>query len=715
MSKSHFTKFFSVFVMSFLLLNILSAQQKIDRKKLVRRHVVHVSHLDTLSSLTVGNGRFAFTVDATGLQTFPAYYKKGVPLGTQSEWGWHSFPNLSGFKEEEALKTYTPEGIQRSYMVQVKQPARNKEAADYFRINQHRLQLGNIGFEIIKKDGRLVAPADIKNIHQELDPWTGEIKSHFVVQDIPVDVITYGHPDDDAIAVKIVSPLLLTGNLQLRIRLPYPTGSFADEGTNYNDEALHKSLLYSSVSDHAIIQHTLDTTIYYVNTSWKGAAAIHQKSAHYFLVKPAKTNVFEIAFSFTQKPVAKVPQFGITKALSENEWKKFWMSGGAVDFEGSTDKRANELERRIILSQYLTRVQCAGNFPPQETGLTYNSWYGKPHMEMIWWHAAHFALWNRPEFLNKTMQWYFTAATTAKAIAQRQGFNGMRWQKMTDNEGREVPSSVGAFLIWQQPHLIYLTELLYRNKKNKAVLDKYKDLIFATADFMASFPTYDKVHDRYNLGKGLIPAQECFDAMSTYNPTYELAYWSWGLTVAQRWRERLGMRRKKEWDEVLQKLAPLPQKNGVYLATESTPDSYDADSKYTIDHPGVLAALATIPASNYLDTSVMLKTYQLVDSIWHWNHTWGWDFPLIAMTATRLNRPNLAVDGLFKNVITNTYLPNGHNYQTDRLTIYLPGNGGLLSAIALMCAGYEGCKNINPGFPRDGSWKVNWENLSPMF
>jgi hypothetical protein len=27
-------------------------------------------------------------------------------------------------------------------------------------------------------------------------------------------------------------------------------------------------------------------------------------------------------------------------------WKNFWESGAAVDFEGSTDKRANELERR---------------------------------------------------------------------------------------------------------------------------------------------------------------------------------------------------------------------------------------------------------------------------------------------------------------------------------------------------------------------------------
>jgi hypothetical protein len=35
----------------------------------------------------------------------------------------------------------------------------------------------------------------------------------------------------------------------------------------------------------------------------------------------------------------------------------------------SKDKRAIELERRVVLSQYLTAIQCSGSMPPQETGL----------------------------------------------------------------------------------------------------------------------------------------------------------------------------------------------------------------------------------------------------------------------------------------------------------------------------------------------------------
>ena len=60
---------------------------KIDREQVVKRHNVRNLMMDTLASLTVGNGAFAYTVDATGMQSFPLYYRHGVSLGTQSEWG----------------------------------------------------------------------------------------------------------------------------------------------------------------------------------------------------------------------------------------------------------------------------------------------------------------------------------------------------------------------------------------------------------------------------------------------------------------------------------------------------------------------------------------------------------------------------------------------------------------------------------------------------
>ena len=99
-------------------------------------------------------------------------------------------------------------------------------------------------------------------------------------------------------------------------------------------------------------------------------------------------------------------------------WKNFWTSGAAVDLSGSRDPRAKELERRVVLSQYLTAIQCSGSMPPQETGLTCNSWYGKFHLEMHWWHAAHFALWNRLPLLERSLGWYDSRSCRARASEQ---------------------------------------------------------------------------------------------------------------------------------------------------------------------------------------------------------------------------------------------------------------------------------------------------------
>ncbi|OQP53353.1 hypothetical protein A4H97_23160 [Niastella yeongjuensis] len=688
------------------------AQQAINRFDLVTRNNPHVDKADPLSSLSVGNGNFAFTVDVTGLQSFPAYYEKGVPLGTQSEWGWHSFPNTENYKREETLKEYDLNGKKITYCVQVKEPERSRKAVDYFRINPHRLQLGNIGLEITKKDGQLATIEDIKNVGQVLDLWGGCIESRFTIDGEWVKVVTYAHQQQDGIGVYITSKLLKEKRIAIKLHFPYPNGDFKDAGTFDGDSTKHQTVL-----NDGLIHRILDTTNYYVQYGFMEPANVTMRRKHDIIVQPMPTadSVFRASFYFSKnKPHKAAPDFVATAANSAAAWKTFWTSGGAIDFSGSTNERAKELERRIVLSQYLTRIQCASDFPPQETGLTYNSWYGKPHLEMHWWHAVHYALWGRPELMEKSLDWYFKVANGAKEIAKRQGFEGLRWQKMTDHDGKEAPSSVGAFLIWQQPHLIYMAELAYRAKKDKKILQKYKDLVFGTATFMASFPTWDSVNRRYNLGKGLIPAQECFDAVRTYNPTYELAYWQWALTTAQQWRERLGMPREKKWDNIVKNLSKWPQANGVYLATESTPDCY-TNERYITDHPAVLGAYSTLPACDRLDTTVMKNTYNLILKVWKWETTWGWDFPLMAMTATRLHMPDKALDALFMPVKTNTFLLNGHNYQDDRLTIYLPGNGGLLSAVAMMCAGYDNNKTNNPGFPQDGTWKVKWEGLRQMF
>ncbi|HAO80488.1 MAG TPA: hypothetical protein DCQ92_16265, partial [Verrucomicrobia subdivision 3 bacterium] len=246
---------------------------------------------------------------------------------------------------------------------------------------------------------------------------------------------------------------------------------------------------------------------------------------------------------------------------------------------------------------------------------------------------------------------------------------------------------------------------------DQATLEKYRDIIFQTANFMASYATWDEQTKRYVLGPVLQCAQEIFPKDKTFNPTFELTYWRWGLETAQNWRQRLGQSRVEKWDAVLRGLAKPPVADGKYLFTETTPDSY-TNPKWNADHPSVVGALSFVPGPE-INFATMQNTFDWVWKNWNWPHTWGWDYPMLAMTAARLGEPERAIDALLLDTPKNHYGLNGHVYQRPGLTIYLPANGGLLYAAALMAAGWDGAPKKNaPGFPDNGQWSVRWENLS---
>ncbi len=690
------------------------AQIKIDRYALVSRNNPINTELDSLSSLTVGNGDFAYTVDITGLQSFPEKYRNGVPLGTQSQWGWHSFPNPNNYSFNETLKEYNFRGKKEVYSVQTRENGRSKDAANWYRNNPHRMHLGYTGIELMNKSGKKASPEQLTDIRQELHLWEGIITSQFTLDSIPVNIKTVCHPKKDEITATIQSELISQNKLNINFKFPYPTGLHSDDASDWDAAQKHSSHIIEQDEKSCLIKRVLDETAYFVQVKWKGKAQVKQIEPHYFILKPDTTQSnFSFSFSYAdQLPAGNNPMADSPFNESTEYWSSFWKKGGAIDFSQCKDQRAKELERRVILSQYLMAIQCAGQLPPQETGLTYNSWYGKFHLEMHWWHAVHFALWNRIDLLERSLSWYNKAFPIAEEIAQRQNFEGVRWMKMTDPSAKEAPSSVGSFLIWQQPHIIYFAELVYRDHPSKEVIWKYEKLVNATAEFMSSFATYDAEQDRYIL-KGLIPAQETLRASETINPPFELAYWYWGLSTAQKWRERAGLPRNKEWDKILDKLSPLTAKDGLYLAAEDAVDTYK-DIRFTSDHPAVLGALGILPESQLVKPALMNNTLDWIWDNWNWNKTWGWDYPMTAMCAARLYQPQMAVDALLMDKRTNTYLPNGHNYQDKRLRVYLPGNGGLLTAVAMMCAGWDGNTKETPGFPHDENWNVIWEDLNPM-
>jgi hypothetical protein len=153
----------------------------------------------------------------------------------------------------------------------------------------------------------------------------------------------------------------------------------------------------------------------------------------------------------------------------------------------------------------------------------------------------------------------------------------------------------------------------------------------------------------------------------------------------------------------------MDAKEQVYLAHENAPDTY---TKKNYDHPSMLYALGILPGEK-AEPQIMRNTLEKIIKEWRWERTWGWDFPMAAMTAVRLGLAELAIDLLLMEAPKNTFLNNGHNYQTPHLPLYLPGNGGLLTAVAMMCAGFDGDDGArSPGFPAD--WIVEWEGMKKI-
>lgn len=684
-----------------------SMPNRIDRRSLVSRHDPVLRAFDTLSPLSVGNGEFAFTCDVTGLQTFAAEYENAMPLCTMSQWGWHTSPIPEALKGK-AYQTVDYETYGRKVPYQTGSTGQ-QELYDYLRENPHRLHLGRIGFDLRKSDGTAATATDISKIEQRLDLWRGIIESRFELDGVPVLVRAAVHPARDVLAVSVESALAV--DKRLRIRFAFPYGSPSMQAADWESPDKHSTGI-ESITDagpfagSATLVRQLDDDRYSVDIDCAGCRGLFPAGRHDFILEPSGRS-FAFSVTFRSDGTARVRSRSTAVfASAEKFWSNFWNSGAAIDLSETNDPRAHELERRIVLSQYLTAINCSGSMPPQETGLTTNSWYGKFHLEMHWWHAAHFALWNRVPMLERSLDWYNRILPSAREKARIQGYAGARWPKMTSPDGRDSPSPIGPLLIWQQPHPIFYAELTYLNKPSRSTLLKFRAIVEESAEFMASYAHFDAATDRYVLGPPVIPAQENHPARETWNPTYELEYWRWGLLKANEWRRRLGIKRKPEWDRVAARLSKLPMKDGVYLAHENCPQTY---TERNSDHPSMLAALGVL-SGEMVDRATMKATLAKVMNEWKWDDTWGWDYPMTAMTAARLGEAETAIKALLLDTPKNHYAVSGHNYQRPNLPLYLPGNGGLLYAVALMANGWKGAPTgDSPGFP--SNWKVRAEGF----
>ena len=756
----------------------------IDRRALVTRHNVVLTAFDGDRPLQVGNGEFAFGMDATGLQTF-------APFNTMSHWGWHSGPLPSGQKIEDFRgQVWDTHGRPVRYPMPDPQ---HPELSSWMTSNPHRINLGRIGLRLSKVDGSAVLPSDLKNVRQTLDLWSGVITSRFELGGLPVTVKTACHPKMDTVAVQVSSPLVGSGRIGAFFAAPGDDPRYlADYVGDWSHPA--RLTIEPSPGQRADLVRRLDASTYRMALRWDGNARLSEQDtppqrdlmivgAEYGAGKgwadvtdvvskavsngrlslrvdsrlapdpsPGLGKRLRVTYSvggtvqtvganeneeltvdaasvtnrvfLTPSPGSETLSFSCTfssgapsKGLpspqdafeaSRRHWPLFWKSGGAIDLSESKDPRWKELERRVVLSQYLMAVNEAGSNPPQESGLVNNGWYGRFHTEMVWWHGAHWALWNRWPELNRFLGIYAKLLPRAKEIAKSQGYPGARWPKAIGPDGREWPHEIHALLAWQQPHPIFFAELDYRAHPTPATLKKWQPITDATADFMASYAFFEEGTKRYVLGPPIHLASENTDPKTTKNPAFELGYWRFGLRMALEWRKRMGLPPKPEWEKVLSGLSPLPTQDGVYVLHEGVQDMW---TKFNFEHPALTGAYGMLPGDG-VDPATMRRTLDKVRATWNFERVWGWDFPMLAMCAARLGEPDRTIDFL---------LTSSSNFQFDERGLatggpfpYFPSNGGLLYAVAMMARGWDGAPRRNaPGFPNDGRWSVRWEGLSP--
>ncbi|KAK8061707.1 Six-hairpin glycosidase-like protein [Apiospora phragmitis] len=574
-------------------LSISSASAAIDREAIVSKfNVVRTSLIyNETTPLQVGNGDFAFNVDNTGMQTF-------LSFNTLSTWAWH---NDSLPTNGETVADYT--GVPmlthgRNVSYEVPDPDL-PEISQWLIGNPNRVNLGRIG---LKLKGQTLSASDISEPRQELNLWTGCITSKFQVDGTPVEVVTQGDLETDAVAFEIESDLLASGDLEVELDFPYPPVHSAeykyevfvgvyDFPLNHTSE-LVRDCSQSNNATVAHIYHEMQETKYYVDLRWDASSSSSPpptlrrneppgssaKTAHRYTLSPGRGrdgDSSRLSFTAHFAPSKQTPaRPREIRARSSAAWAAYWTEGGFVDvMTGSSHPNATELQRRIVLSQYHVRVNSASSRQqtPQESGLVNNGWYGKFHMEMVVWHGAHWATWGRQRLFDGVFPGvYERVLGSSVARARRMGWAGARWPKMTDPvTGASSPGGINGLLMWQQPHPMYLAMLAYQGSPTQETLERWDPILTATADYMASYAWENETSGYHDLGPPAYGVTENTPPTLTLNLAYEatlsmqslipqLAYWQYSLRVAQHWKALLGRPIPGEWTRVSANLVPLP-------------------------------------------------------------------------------------------------------------------------------------------------------------
>ena len=582
-------------------------------KDLIKKFNIHHDDFDFENPLSCGNGNLCITLDQTGFHTFSKLYNH-IPLSVFSNKVWAGKDINPEIKKDKYIKR------NGEYIYHMTTDT-DKENYDLLRTNFHKMSLFNI--KLLNSD-----LDNTKIITQDLDLYSGILYSNFKINDDLYENKVYVTQDTDTILWNI-------SGKEINLSISFNNPSFTKTGAS----DIFKNIILNN--NEIIVKSDLFDYKLYINTNGK----ISLNDGILYISNNDNLTL----------------EIGLDKPKNYELLNKY--------FDNIIDLNIpdNEILRRYILSLYLMKINTLGIYPPAETGLTCNSWYGKFHLEMHLWHHLGLIYLGAGNEVIKSMDYYLDILDSAKNRAKEHGYEGARYPKMTDFRGFDSPSPIGCLLMWQAPHIILMCKAL---KDEGFDISKYHNIIYEVAKFIKSVFIYkDGV---YLLDKPLIPSQECYLPLDVESPLFETEYLRSGLILA---RDILNT---SEFDEVIDNIVKPYIKDNVYQTDITDLDHF---TTYAKDHPSVIGCYSYFK-SERIDKDIMLKTLHKCLESFDLETMWGWDFSMMAMTAYNCGDFNLAIKLLKYNASKNQYLKNGHNKQSQRddLPLYLPGNGSLLLA-----------------------------------
>lgn len=353
-------------------LGILAVHGKIDRHAIVSRYNPTRNASNLVTPMQVGNGNFAFGADVTGLQTL-------LPYATMASWGYKNDTLPPGMNQTDVENYKGASLLNHGRPVEYDFGGGNP-LEQWLIANPNNQHLGAIGLVFWSSTGevQVIDEEALENKIQELDLWTGVMTSNFDYLGEHVTVETASAQDSDTVGVTVTSKLFENGTFGLFLDFPWNDGSkkfSAPFVGTFNNTANHTTTLNTKHTKDfdAQVTHKIDSATILISLAGDAFNITRDSpSAHRYSIRPSKkTSSLSLSVNFRLNGTTlTVPSPSNVFKSSKNEWEQYWSTSGFVDlYTGSSDPRADELQRRIILSRYLMRVNEASDHPPQEVSV----------------------------------------------------------------------------------------------------------------------------------------------------------------------------------------------------------------------------------------------------------------------------------------------------------------------------------------------------------